>query len=206
MKSAAHKNTNHQVHSVHYAIAEYGKLCALKGDHQDALKHYREAIKMAVSLRSPEVFFRHYTQCVLESLELTGSYDEVVDFCIGADRHYEKLGQKLALSSNLHKRDHASVLEKLGINHLKANRKKEAIEALKKADNIVGDAPLPIAKTIIQWLDRGYVIEPSRILPLQRKHGYFVVRKDKVNAKIARSIASLSPANTTARGIDLGQI
>ena len=66
------------VHEIHLSIAENGKLQALKGNHEAALKGYREAIQLAVSSKAPEVFFRHYTQCVLESLELTGSYDEIV--------------------------------------------------------------------------------------------------------------------------------
>lgn len=49
-------------HTVHLSIAETGKLFALKNNHVQALKHYREAIQLAVSSKAPEVFFRHYTQ------------------------------------------------------------------------------------------------------------------------------------------------
>ena len=54
--------------SMHLGIAEAGKVHALAGRHPEALRHYREAIRLAVSSKAPEIFFRHYSQCVLESL------------------------------------------------------------------------------------------------------------------------------------------
>lgn len=48
-------------HILHLSLAEHGKLCLLRGDGN-------EALRLCASARAPEVFFRHYTQCVLEAL------------------------------------------------------------------------------------------------------------------------------------------
>ena len=105
-------------HSAHLSIAEAGKVLALKGNHEEALRHYREAIRIAVSTKSPEIFFRHYTQCVLESLEHSGSHEEVNEYCRSADEHYRNLDISLPII----RRDHASTLERWGINLLKAGQ------------------------------------------------------------------------------------
>ena len=89
--SLAQAAPTRNAHEMHFAVAEYGKVMALQKNHTEALRHYREAIRMAVSIKAPEVFFRHYTQCVLESLELTGTYSDVIEFCENADRHYSAL-------------------------------------------------------------------------------------------------------------------
>src|SRR5215212_2230092 len=80
-----------QGHRLHLGIAEQGKVHALKGDHGSALTHYREAIRMAVSSGAPEVFFRHYMECTLESLERMGSLREVLEYCDRAIAHYAEL-------------------------------------------------------------------------------------------------------------------
>ena len=61
--------TEHSRHILHLSVAEHGKLCLLRGDVSEALRHFREAIRISVSAQAPEVFFRHYSQCVLEALE-----------------------------------------------------------------------------------------------------------------------------------------
>ena len=68
------------LHAMHLALAESGREKALRHEHTEALRLYREAMKLAVAAGAPEVFFRYYTQCVLESLERTASYDEVIAF------------------------------------------------------------------------------------------------------------------------------
>jgi tetratricopeptide (TPR) repeat protein len=181
---------------LHLSIAETGKLLALKGRHTDALEHYREALRLAVSSRAPEIFFRHYTQCVLESLELTGAYAEVIEFCINADSHYASLG----LNSSLHRRDHGSVLERLGLAHLKNGDAEPGQAALEKAHKIAGDGVLPITEEVLGWLKRGFRPDTTRILGSQRKHKYFVVRSGQVDRKRARPISSLNRTTTANPG------
>ncbi|WVM91801.1 hypothetical protein ULG90_18100 [Halopseudomonas pachastrellae] len=50
-------NSTDKAHQLHLGIAEQGKVLALAGRHADALQHYQEALRMAVSSRAPEVFF-----------------------------------------------------------------------------------------------------------------------------------------------------
>ena len=71
----------------HLQIAETGKLAALRGDHRTALGHYREAIRIAVGSGAPEVFFRHYLEATLESLELSEAFDDVLAYCDRAIAH-----------------------------------------------------------------------------------------------------------------------
>jgi tetratricopeptide (TPR) repeat protein len=178
---------NPKVHEMHLSIAEHGKVMALKNRHDEALRHYREAIRMAVSCKAPEVFFRHYTQCVLESLELTGSYQEVMEFCQNADLHFEKLNSEL----QVHKKDHGSVLERWGINALKAGDKALALQQLHAAIERAGKGVLPLTEELMQWLQRGLTVDTSRLLGLQKKHKYFVVRPDQVDQSQARSLDSI---------------
>jgi tetratricopeptide (TPR) repeat protein len=170
-------------HDLHIGIAEAGKLAALKGNHTEALRHYREALKLAQSANAPEIFFRHYTQCTLESLERTGSYAEVIAFCEGADAHYAALGTPLAVQA----RDHASILERLGINRLLSGDIDAAKAALTAARD-TSNGTLPISATLLGWLIRGMRPDARRIGDLQRKHDYFTVRPDQVDPGRARPL------------------
>ncbi len=174
-------------HKIHLEIAETGKLLALKGKHTEALRYYRDALRLAVSSKAPEVFFRHYTQCVLESLELTGAYDEIISFCTDADAHYVSLN----LSVGIHKRDHGSLLERLGLVYLKSGNAEAGQTALQKAQDIAGKGALPITEEILGWLKRGFTVNVARILSSQRKHKYFVVRPGQVDRKRARPISEV---------------
>lgn len=170
-------------HALHIGIAEAGKLAALNGHHSEALRHYREAMKLAQACAAPEIFFRHYTQCTLESLEKTGAYAEVIAFCEGADAHYAALGTPLAVMA----RDHASILERLGINRLLSGQAETGKAALVAADQL-SQHGLPITATLLGWLVRGLRPDARRISDLQRKHGYFTVRPDQVDASRARPL------------------
>lgn len=183
-------------HEMHLAVAEYGKVMALQKNYTEALRHYREAIRMAVSIKAPEVFFRHYTQCVLESLELTGAFNDVIEFCQNADQHYSQL----QLSRAVHKKDWGSTLERLAINLVKAGQITDAKKAVQRALTCADGVPMPLAQELHQWLARGLHVDASRLLALQKKHHYFVVRPEQVNAAQARSLESL---NTPSRQLSL---
>ncbi|TVQ68046.1 MAG: peptidylprolyl isomerase [Oceanospirillales bacterium] len=177
------------LHVLHLGLAEQGKLHALNNQHQEALTHYREAIKVAVSLNAPEVFFRHYTQCVIESLERKGSYDEAILFYQAADDHYITQRQQQQLSADLYQKDHADILQKLGCVQLKKGDLVAAKQTLTRAIATAGDADMRLSKELLGWLQRGYTINTTRIEQLQQKHHYFVVRQGQVNQKIARPLS-----------------
>lgn len=168
-------------HALHMGIAEAGKLRAVAGDHTEALRHYREALKMARATGAPEVFFRHYAQCVLESLEQTGSYGEVMEFCEKALRHFESIEKPL----DLHRRDQAATLERLAINLIKAGRADEAREPLEKAVTLAGRNDVPVARTVLDWMQRGMALKPERICEVQAKRGYFTVTVTSVEPERA---------------------
>ena len=178
--------TNESAHQIHLSIAETGKLYALKGDHKEALRHYQEAMRLAVSCSAPEVFFRHYTQCVLESLELTHEFDEIIRFCNDAHEHYNKLN----LNSTLHRRDHGSILERLGMVQLKKGDIEAGRAALEAAQQVAGKGVLPATEEVLGWLMRGFTVDMTRLLQSQRRHHYFVVRADKVDSARAKQMNS----------------
>jgi tetratricopeptide (TPR) repeat protein len=163
-------------HALHVGIAEAGKLRAVAGDHTEALRHYREALRLAQAARAPEVFFRHYTQCVLESLERTGAHDEVIAFCEQALAHYDAQGATLAV----HRRDRATLLERLALNRIKAGQGDGARAPLDAAVELAAADDLPVARAVRDWLRRGMRPDPRRIAELQAKHGYFGVTADRV--------------------------
>ncbi len=173
-------------HQIHLSIAETGKLYALKGDHKEALRHYQEAMRLAVSSGAPEVFFRHYTQCVLESLELTHEFDEIIRFCNDAHEHYNKLN----LNSTLHRRDHGSILERLGMVQLKKGDTEAGRAALEAAQKVAGKGVLPATEEVLGWLIRGFTVDMTRLLQSQRRHHYFVVRADTVDSTRAKQMNS----------------
>ena len=190
MSTAAQTRGKRHSHALHIGIAEAGKMRAIAGDHTDALRHYREALKLAHGNRAPEVFFRHYSQCVLESLEQTGSHDEVIDFCENALAHFDTLESPLAL----HLRDQAAMLERYALNLIKAGRSSEALAPLEKAVSLTSRGDLPIARTVLDWLRRGMQAAPHRIAQLQARHGYFCVTTDRVEPDRAIPLPELPMA------------
>ena len=197
-----HKNT---IHDLHFSVAETGKLHALKGDQKQALTHYREALRLAVSSKAPEVFFRHYTQCVLESLEMTEAYDEIIKFCQEADTYY----QELELDNSFHNRDHGSILERLGMVQLKKGEHKAGHDSLMRARETAGVGVLSLTEEILGWLERSFSLDSCRLLNSQRLHNYFVVRPEQVDRKRAEQLAKIMsqlPLSPQIKNINLPNI
>lgn len=67
--------------NLHLQIAENGKVLALKGDYKEALRHYKEAMRMCQTADNSEVFLQHYSLCAMESLELMEAHEEIITFC-----------------------------------------------------------------------------------------------------------------------------
>lgn len=186
-------------HDLHLGVAEAGKASAVKGDHKEALRHYREALKLAVSSKAPEVFFRHYTQCVLESLELTDAFPDVIEFCESADAHYRETGTP----TEFHRKDHGSILERLGVVLLKAGETDRAKEMLATAIATAGKAQVPLAEQLHGWLSRGMMADKRRIGEAQAKFGYFTVRPDQVDERRARPLPPVDANEKAAAPLGL---
>jgi tetratricopeptide (TPR) repeat protein len=166
--------------ALHFGIAERGKMYQLEGNYKEALRHYREAIRMTQGQENGEIFFQHYSQCVMEALELSGAQGEVVDYC---DRFLDFLEAKE--QTDLVKKHRAIILEKQGIQQLLKGEIKEAGVLLKEAQQIVGKGSQPLTDELLNWALRGYQISKKQVQDLQKKHLYFIVRKDKVNPSLA---------------------
>jgi tetratricopeptide (TPR) repeat protein len=167
-----------EAHSLHLNIAEAGKVHALAGRHAEALRHYREAIRLAVAAKAPEIFFRHYSQCVLESLERSGGDADIIAFCEAAEAHYAKQDA----DTPLHRKDRGSILERLGLAELRSGDVAAARATLNSAINLAGKGVLPLAEQVHGWLARGLAVSPALLTQAQQRHHYFVVRPGAVDA------------------------
>lgn len=168
--------------ALHYGIVEMGKVYCLEGNYGEALRHYREGIRLCTTgEKKPEVFFQHYTQCVMEALELSGTYDEVISYC---EKTKSFLEPKLE-DSDFTKRYYASLLEREAIQYIHKEEKESATQLLKEAQALVGRKTQPITDEILNWLLRGYQISSKQIREIQKRYNYFTVREGKVNKNIA---------------------
>jgi len=162
-------------------IAEQGKLHALNSGHQEALRHYREALRLAVSCQGGDLFFHHCTQCIMESLELSGSHEAVADYCIRAEDHYASLDYDDPLID----RQRGANLERLAVARFLMGDKDEAKDLLAIAVETAGPGALPLSESLLKWLVRGLTVGETQLRAAQRRHRYFVVREDLVDPAIA---------------------
>lgn len=160
----------------HYGIAEKGKLFQLAANYKEALRYYREAIRLVQGIEHGEIFFQHYSQCVMEALELSGSYDEVISYC---EKFIEFLEEKE--TDDLVKKYKGSILEKLSIQYLLKEDKESALDYLKEAQSIVGKGKQPLTDELLNWTQRGFQISKKQLQDAQKKYHYFVVDKTTVN-------------------------
>ena len=163
--------------AVHYGIAERGKMHSLEGNHKEALRHYREALQMTKRDGSSDVFFQHYTQCVMESLERSGAHDEVISYCEKARDFLE--GQEV-ITPHI-KKSIATLMERQAVQHLYREEREDAVDLLKGVQQLVGRRSLPLSDDLLNWAQRGYQINKQQIEGVQKRHKYFVVRKENVN-------------------------
>jgi len=174
-------------HRLHLGIAEQGKLHALAGKHGMALSCYREAIRMAVGAGAPEVFFRHYMECILESLERMGAYPEVLETTDRMIAHYAGLEPNSDAQRSVIRADLVYIHQRRGVVLLKAGRAEEARAALDQALSLAREAGirLELAETLLGWIARGFHVDAHRILSEQEAKRYFGVRSDTVDPAAA---------------------
>lgn len=166
--------------TLHFGIAEQGKVHLLAGELQQALRHFREATRIAVEGGAEEVFFRHYTHCVLETLEQLGALDEILAFCERAEQHYAQNPPPHELA----RLDLATIRQRHGVILLKKGENAAARATLRAALE-VAPGPLPLATAVLRWLDLGLHVDGRRLHAEQTRHNYFVVRADAVDSSRA---------------------
>lgn len=166
------------IHRLHAGVAEAGKVLALKGRHDQALAKYREALRLAHGVRAPQIFARHYLHCVLESLERTGAHEQAAVLAgEAASSAAAELGD--GTPSDFQRRDRACLLERKGVNELKAGDVTAARESLAAA--VALDEALPLSRSLLAWTARGLGVPAGRLSEAQRVHGYWTVRADTVD-------------------------
>jgi tetratricopeptide (TPR) repeat protein len=185
---------------LHLGIAEQGKLYALEGDHPRALFYYRWAMQMAVAAGDPEVFFRHYLECVVESLERMSAFAEVVDYCEKAIELHRKNPEPDPVAL----RDLAHLHQRLGIVRLKGGDRDGARESLRAALAVLAGSgqALPLAASLLRWVELGLHLDRSRIEAELEKARYFSVREEAVDRECAIRLpeAVLPPALRLQQG------
>lgn len=164
----------------HLLLAEEGKRAALSGDHRTALGRYRDAMRLAVESKAPEVFFRHYLEATLESLELMEAYENVLEYCDRAIQHYAAHPPAHAVATL----DLASIHQRRAMVLLKTNQPERAVKDLDTALELAKSigARLALAEVVRGWLRRPCAIPKHRLLAEQRRHHYFSVRPETVRA------------------------
>lgn len=168
--------------TLHMGIAEQGKVHALRGDHAAALEHYRYAMNLTVQHKHPEVFFRHYLECVVESLEHTGAYEEVLNYCDKAIGLY----QDNPPPNEMAEFDLANIHLRRGIILMKSGDKEQALADIKKVRALLPKGyKLPLADTILRWLQTNLHVQPKRIVEEQQRQQYFSVTPQSVRPEKA---------------------
>jgi tetratricopeptide (TPR) repeat protein len=169
--------------AMHMGLAEQGKLHALAGEHSQAMIYYREAIRMATAQGAPEVFFRHYLECLIESLEHTGAWREVVVYCDRALEHLAGLTPADEEQAAFIRYDRANLEQRRGAVLYKLGMNDDARGALKTAIDLgrTGRFQLPLAETLYGWIVRGYRTDARRITAEQERFQYFSVRPETVD-------------------------
>jgi tetratricopeptide (TPR) repeat protein len=190
--------------SLHAGVAEHGKVCALRDDHVSALMHYREAMSMAVRQKAPEVVFRHYLECALESLEHMGAYRELLEYCDRAIEHYRLHPPE----SPLARFDLASIHQRRGVALLKQGERDAAARALEAAlaTARTAEARLTLAETLLRWLRAQLTVSVDRIGAEQVRHHYFSVRKETVIPSRAVPLPGRPPIRSSAIVSSRGEV
>ncbi|NAW35734.1 hypothetical protein [Halomonas alimentaria] len=178
-------------HLRHLAIAERGKLSALSGDHDRALELYRLALHQAREMGAPPPFARHYTDCILESLERQGRHADALALVEAACAELQARGA----ASALQRHDHAVLTLRRAILLLFLERGDEAGRHLAEAIELASPARLALAEELVAWRSRALTLTEQTLTDALSRHGYYTVRRGRIRADLART-AVVSPARS----------
>ncbi len=182
------ENTETAGQHMHFRIVEQGKIHALEGNHSEALRHYREGIRMCETEIGADFFFQHYGQCAMESLELMGAHQEVISFC---EKTLAFLDDKKEQSDYL-KKYYANIAERAAIQFLFLEDKAEAIHHFNEVKQLIGLKKQPLTAQLLTWAQRGYTITKKQLTDTQKRFGYFIVRKENIKPEIAVQLPEMA--------------
>lgn len=168
---------------LHYRIAEKGKMYALEKNYKEALRHYREAMRLTQQENENELFYQYYSQCVMESLELSGAYDQVISFCENYRTFLEDKEEDVLV-----KKHKAFIGERQAIQHVLKGEFTEAKLLLISIQKDLGRGKQPLTDELLNWLHKGYTVQHEQLRRLQNKYDYFIVRKESVHPEIAMDL------------------
>lgn len=173
---------------LHFCVAEKGKCLALDGRYSEAIRHLGQAIRMLQGQPSADIFFQHYSLCVMEVYELMGEHEEVITMC----DHYINFLQENPRNQTPHYyRFLGALWERRALQCLFLGRDREAAESLNMALKHIPDAP--IVQTLLKWFSKKYNLNRKQIAELQKKHGYFIIAKETVNPHLAIPLPQTVP-------------
>jgi len=168
---------------VHVAIAEQGKLHALQAQHPKAMQYYKHAMQMALQAEDDPQYVNHYLGCLLESLEHTGKYADIIAYC---DKMIER-GQLIA-SKDFELESLSMLYLRKGIILLKAGQLEEGLSALDAAIETRSGKGPELAQTLLFMHNSGLKLNMERIEAEQQRTGYFMVEAGQVKAEIAMAL------------------
>lgn len=170
------KNSN--MVNEHGLLIEQGKKLHLKKKYPEALELYREALRQAQFQGASLITLRHYSECIIESLELMGEYEAVIACCNEAIDYY----QSNPPQSDLALRDFAALYERKAMVSAKSTDWSAAGEATKEGLQIANSAgfEMPLLSKLSGWIKSRYYLAVDRIEKEQRAAGYFAVREESV--------------------------
>ncbi|MEM1134587.1 MAG: hypothetical protein AAGI07_02020 [Bacteroidota bacterium] len=168
---------------IHQSFAEQGKIYFLEEKFDLALKYFRYSLELAVQTESPEFFVKHYLECLLEALEMTGDFDPVLEYCNRFIGLMEDENTK-----NLEKWHLLALLyQKKGIVLIKTGKLDQGKRNLTIAQQLAGNKnfPLLLCENILFLLNSGIVPDNHKIISEQVQSGYFIMNAENVNKEIA---------------------
>lgn len=169
---------------IHVGLAEQGKIHAVAEEYEKALTYYRKAIEMTLigEDTTTTIYTRYYVLCLLEALELNGSYTSVLQYC---QRVLSTIEEG---TESVEPEQVADVWQRNGVVLLKMGRREEGVASLKKAIEAASkvEAEMPLAQALLFMANSGLTLDLKRISAEQKRLGYFIsIRKDRIDLSIA---------------------
>lgn len=168
-------------------LAEQAKIHHLAGQSTRALLYLREAMNRTGREGSGALLARYYSQLSLEILEQEGHYADVIDYCQRAIDHYSAEPPR----SDIARKDLAENWQRSGICQLRRGEHEAACQAFRQALAVASEAPLPLARKLLEWTQRRLQINEHQLERLLQQHRYYSIRKDTTEPERALKLPQL---------------
>ena len=167
-------NQQQSQNNLHLGICESGKLLHIVGRFDDALEKYRNAMVMCASQHAPQVFARHYVDCILDCLQHAKRFDAAL----------ELLDQAISNKGNESPVVIAPFLFRKLIVLCQLGQHQEAFILVSELDSTMyADSSLYLA--LKQALVRRQSMPERWLDQILNHHKFYTVRKDNVDKKRA---------------------